>query len=367
MRVSLARILAAFSVLLAFSAPAQAEEEKVLNIYNWSDYVAEDTIEKFTAETGIKVNYDVYDSDEVLSAKLQAGRSGYDVVFPSNAFLAQQVKMGVYQKLDRSKLKNYGNLDPKVLKTLAEAADPDNAHAIPYMIAATGIGYNIDKVKAVFPDAPLDSWALLFKPEVVAKLKSCGVSLLDTPTEVFPAALSYLGKNGASQSSEDMKEAAKVVSAVRPSIRYFHSSKYINDLANGDVCVAHGHVGDLVQARDRANEADRGVRIGIIIPKEGAELNIDSAAIPADAPHPGNAHLFLDFLMRPDIIADITNTTGYANAIPAATAFTDPEIAEDVAIYPPEEVRAKEFLLPPATQAFERERTRTWTRVKTGK
>jgi putrescine transport system substrate-binding protein len=367
MRASFVKLLSAAAMTIAVSSAGLADEEKVLNVYNWSDYVAPDTIEKFTALTGIKVNYDVYDSNETLSAKLQAGKSGYDVVFPSaSPFLAQQIKAGIYQKLDRSKLHGLAGLDPVVLKTLT-SADPGNQFAVPYMIAATGIGYNIDKVKSLLPGRPLDSWALLFDPLVVANVKGCGVSFLDTPTEVFPAALTYLGKNGASQSTDDLKAAADAVTAVRPFIKYFHSSKYINDLANGDSCLAQGYVGDLVQARNRANEAGRGVHIGIIIPKEGAVVNIDTAAIPIDAPHPDNAHKFIDFLLRPEIIAAISNTTGYANAVLASKSLVKKDLLDDPAIYPPPDVIAKEFQVPPATQGFERERTRTWTKVKTGR
>lgn len=367
MRAFFVKLLCAAAAVVAIASQASAEEEKILNVYNWSDYIAPDTLEKFTAETGIKVNYDVYDSNETLSAKLQAGKSGYDVVFPSaSPFLAQQIKAGIYQKLDRTKIKTYAGIDPAVLKTL-NGSDPGNQYAVPYMIAATGIGYNVDKVKALLPDTPLDGWSLLFDPRIVSKLKGCGVSFLDTPTEVFAAALTYLGKNGASQAEDDLKAAAAAVTAVRPSVKYFHSSKYINDLANGDTCLAHGYVGDLVQARNRADEAGKGVHIGIIIPKEGAVVNIDTAAIPADAPHPGNAYRFIEFLMRPEIIAAISNTTGYANAVPAAKPLLKKELLSDPAIYPPADVLAKEFQVPPAQQTYERERTRIWTRVKTGK
>ena len=368
MRLFFPRMLAAVASVMVMTSALAAEEEKVLNVYNWSDYIAPDTLEKFTAETGIKVNYDVYDSNETLSAKLQAGRSGYDVVFPSaSPFLAQQIKAGIYQKLDRSKLKNYGNLDPAVMKTLGGVADPGNLYAVPYMISATGIGFNVEKVKKAAPGIALNSWSMLFDEAVVGKLKACGVSFLDTPTEVFPAALTYLGKAGSSQSPDDLKLAAEAVSKVRPSIKYFHSSKYINDLANGDTCVAHGYVGDLVQARNRAIEAGKGVQLVIIIPKEGAVVNIDNAAIPVDAPHPNNAHKFIDFLMRPEIIAAISNTTGYANGVTAAKALVKKDIQADPAIYPPTDVLAKEFQVPPAAQAYERDRTRTWTKVKTGK
>jgi putrescine transport system substrate-binding protein len=367
MRTTFAKLLTVMSAVIAFSAPALADDEKVLNVYNWSDYIAPDTLEKFTAETGIKVNYDVYDSNETLDAKLRAGKSGYDLVFPSaSPFLALQIKANIFQKLDRSKLKNYGNLDPAVMKTLSSVADPGNLYAVPYMISATGIGYNIDKVKKALPGNALDSWALLFDPAVVSKLKGCGVSLLDTPTEAIPAALTYLGKNGASQSPADLKAAAEVITKIRPNVTYFHSSKYINDLANGDTCLAHGYVGDLVQARNRAAEAGKGVAIGILIPKEGAVVNIDNAAIPADAPHVANAYRFIDFLLRPENIAAITNAVGYANAVPASRPLVKKEILDDPAIYPPAAVLAKEFQVPPAAPDYERDRTRAWTKIKTG-
>ncbi|RAU21184.1 spermidine/putrescine ABC transporter substrate-binding protein PotF [Paramagnetospirillum kuznetsovii] len=354
--------------LVLLSTSAWAEEEKVVNVYNWSDYVAPDTLEKFTKATGIKVNYDVYDGNEILSAKLQAGKSGYDVVFPSaSPFLASQIKAGIYQKLDRAKLKNYAGLDPQVMKTMASVADPGNLYAVPYQISATGIGYNMDKVAKAAPGMAMDSWSVLFDPAQVAKLKGCGVSVLDTPTEVFPAALLHLGKTGSSLETADLKAAAAAVTAIRPSLKYFHSSKYINDIANGDTCMAHGYVGDLVQARNRANEAGKGVKIGIFIPKEGAVVNIDAAAIPKDAPHPDNAHAFIDFLLKPDIMGDITNTTGYANAVAASKSVVKKEILADPVIYPPADVLAKEFQVPPADLAKERERTRIWTSVKTGK
>lgn len=354
--------------LVLLSTSAWAEEEKVLNVYNWSDYVAPDTLEKFTKATGIKVNYDVYDGNEILSAKLQAGKSGYDVVFPSaSPFLAQQIKAGIYQKLDRAKLKNYTNLDAQVMSTMGSVADPGNLYAIPYQISATGIAYNMDKAAKAAPGMEFDSWSVLFDPDKVAKLKSCGISVLDTPTEVLPAALLYLGRNGASLETSDLKAAAEVVTKIRPSLKYFHSSKYINDMANGDTCMAHGYVGDLVQARNRANEAGKGVKLGIFIPKEGAVVNIDAAAIPKDAPHPDNAHAFIDFLLKPEIMANITNTTGYANAVSASKAFVKKDILADPVIYPPAAVLAKEFQVPPAELPKERERTRIWTSVKTGK
>ncbi|ARJ65257.1 spermidine/putrescine ABC transporter substrate-binding protein PotF [Magnetospirillum sp. ME-1] len=365
MRVSLTAVAVS---LIAMVSAAQAAEDKVLNVYNWSDYIAPDTLEKFTAQTGIKVNYDVYDSNEVLQAKLQAGKSGYDVVFPSaSPFLANQIKAGIYRKLDRSKLTNYGNLDPQVMVTLNRSADPGNLYAIPYAISPTGFAYNVDKVAKAAPGMDLSGWSALLDPNQVSKLKGCGVSLLDAPTEVFPAALAYLGKNGASLDSTDLKAAAEVVTKVRPNIKYFHSSKFINDLANGDICMAHGYVGDLVQSRNRAAEAGKGVTIKIVIPREGAVINIDSMVIPADAPHPDNAHKFIDFLMKPDVAAGFTNLTGYANPILDSKSLIRKEIQADPVVFPPEAVAAKLFQVPPADMAKERERTRLWTTVKTGR
>lgn len=368
MRASL--ILASvLSAVLGATAAVAADkaEKKVLNVYNWSDYIAKDTLALFEKETGIKVKYDVYDSNETLEAKLMAGRSGYDVVFPSaSPYLIQLIQANVFRPLDKAKLTNLGNLDPAVMKTL-ESADPGNAYSVPYMIAATGIGYNVKHVTGHLGGAAPVSWSMLFDPDTAAKLKPCGVSLLDTPTEVFPAALAYAGKNPASFEKDDMKLAADMVRKVKPSIRYFHSSRYINDLANGDLCVAHGYVGDLVQARDRAKEAGKGVEVGIVIPKEGAVVNIDVMVIPKDAPHPDNAHLFIDFLMRPEIIAAVTNETGYANAVLPAAKFVDEAIRTDPVIYPPAEVLAREFTVPPAPKAYDRDRTREWTKVKSGK
>lgn len=366
MRLSVKKLLVAASALVAVaSSSARAEDEKVLNVYNWSDYIADDTLAKFTAETGIKVNYDVYDSNEVLEAKLTAGKSGYDVVFPSaSPFLAQQIKAKVYQPLDKSKLANYGNLDKNRMKTL-EASDPGNVYAVPYMIAATGIGYNVDKVKKLLPDAPVDSWGLIFNPEVVSKLKGCGVTVLDAPTEVFPAALAYLGKDPTSQSTEDLNAAAEAVTKIRPNLKYIHSSTYINDLANGDICVAHGYGGDLIQARERAKEGKKKNNIQVVIPKEGAQVVVDVMAVPADAPHPDNALKFINFMMRPEIIAEVTNKTGYANAIVGAEKYVKDDIKTDPAIYPPQDVQAKAFVVPPAAKDYERARTRAWTKVKT--
>jgi putrescine transport system substrate-binding protein len=349
---------------LSAALPARAQE-KVLNVFNWNDYIAKDTLEKFTAETGIKVNYDLYDGNEILEAKLLAGKSGYDVVFPSTTpFFAKQLKANIYLALDKTKIPNLAGMNPKVMAEVAKY-DAGNAHGVPYLMAATGIGYNIDKVKALMPDAPIGSLAMVFDPKVLQKLKSCGVTVLDSPEEVLSAALSWTGKTPTGMTEDDLKVASDVVMKARPSYKYIHSSAYINDLANGNTCVVLGYGGDLVQSRARAKEANRGVNIGIFIPKEGTAFNIDVAAIPADAAHVDEAHAFINFLMKPEIMADITNETGYANAVTKADQFLTPELRNDPVVYPPAEVQAKLYTNPPADQAFERARTRAWTRIKT--
>ena len=273
---------AAFVAMSAISANAA---DKVLHVYNWSDYIAEDTIKKFEAKTGIKVTYDVYDSNEVLEAKMLAGSSGYDVVVPTSDFLQRQIAAGVYAKLDKSKLPNLKNMDPDLMKAAANY-DKGNEHAVIYMWGTTGIGYNTKMVaKRLGDKAPTDSWALVFDPANAAKLKDCGISFLDAPTEMIPAAMKYLGLDPRSTNKEDLEKGAAVIEKVRPFIRYFHSSQYISDLANGDVCVSVGWSGDVFQARDRASEAKKGVEIGYSIPKQGALQWFDMMAIPADSKH----------------------------------------------------------------------------------
>jgi len=361
------RILAATAAVVVMASAAHAAEEKVLNVYNWSDYIAPDTLQRFEAKTGVKVNYDVYDSNEILEAKLMAGSSGYDVVFPSaSPFLARQIKAGIYRPLDFAKLPNRAHLDPAALATLAKS-DPGNKHAVPYMIAGTGIGVNTEKVKALAPDAPLDSWAILLDPQWTGRLKACGVTLLDDPTEVLSAAFATLGIDPATEDTADIDAAIDYLSKVRQDLKYIHSSSYINDLANGDICVAQGYGGDLVQARDRAREAGKGIDILVFFPKEGTQAVMDVMAIPADAPHPDNAHAFLDFMMRPDVVGPITDEVGYANAVVGAEAFVSAERLADPVIYPPKDVRERFFVVPPKSQAYERARTRAWTRFKTGR
>lgn len=358
----------AAAALVGMAATIAHAEEKVVNVYNWSDYIAKDTLEKFTKETGIKVNYDTYGENEALDAKLMAGKSGYDVVFPSaSPFFAQQVKAGVYQKLDYAKLPNAKGLSKDTMASLAKV-DPGNAFGVPYMIAATGIGFNVDMVKKALPDAPVDSWAMLFDPAVVAKLKSCGVSLLDTPTEAVPAMLAFQGKDPLEQTKGSLDAAMAALNPLRANYRFIHSEKYRDALASGDICVAHGYVGDLVQVRERAAKAKKPQNIAIAIPKEGAIVNIDVMAIPADAPHADAAHAFINFILRPDIVAEITNETGYANAVPEANKLVDESLSKDPVIYPPQAVQAKLFPAPPSAGLdYDRARARAWSKFRAGK
>ncbi len=363
---TIATLIAAGSMVL--SGASLAEEEKILNVYNWSDYIAEDTLEKFTAETGIKVTYDVFDDNGVLEAKLLSGKTGYDIVVPSSAFLARQIKAGVFQPLDRSKIPNYENLDASLMKKL-ENADPGNQYSIPYLWGTTGLGINVNAVKkALGDDAPLDSWDLLFDPKYVSKLKSCGVTMLDAPDEVIPATLNYLGEdpNSLDVSLMQGKVQDKLLE-IRPFIRYFHSSQYINGLANGDICLALGWSGDVIQAAERAAEAENGVEVVYVIPKEGAGMWFDMLAIPKDADHPENAHKFLNFLLRPEIMADITNYVWYPNAVPPSKEFIEGEILEDTTVYPSAKVEEKLYTFVVTPPKIDRAQTRIWTRVKSAK
>ena len=358
------KTLLALSVAGMMAGAVQADD-KVLHVYNWSDYIAPDTIANFEKESGIKVVYDVFDSNETLEAKLLAGKSGYDVVVPSNNFLAKQIKAGVYQELDQSKLPNWKNLNQDLLKAVS-VSDPGNKHAFPYMWGSIGIGYNPEKVKAALGVDTIDSWDVLLKPENIAKLKGCGVSFLDSPTEMLPVALHYLGLPTDSQKKEDIDKAEALIMKVRPSIAYFHSSKYISDLANGNICVAVGYSGDVLQAKARAQEAGDKVKIDYSIPKEGAASFYDMLAIPRDAANVENAYLFMNFLMRPDVIADITNNIGYSNANAAATPLVDEAIRNDPGSYPSEAVMATLYAVPDQPIAIQRIMTRGWTKVKLG-
>ena len=360
------KTLLALSLTAAVAGLAQAQE-KVLNVYNWSDYIAPETLENFQKETGIKVVYDVFDSNEVLEAKLLSGGSGYDVVVPSNPFLAKQIKAGVFQKLDKSKLSNWQNLDKNLLKSL-DSSDPGNQYAVPYMWGTIGIGYNVEKVKAVLGEnAPVDSWDLIFKPENIEKLKSCGVSFLDSPTEILPAALHYLGYSPLSEKPDELKKAEELFLKIRPNVAYFHSSKYISDLANGNICVAIGYSGDIYQAKARAEEAGDAIKVGYKIPKEGAGAFFDMLAVPADAKNVDNAHVFINYLMKPEVMAPIVNYVQFPSANAASTPLVDEAIRTDPGIYPSEAVMQKIYTFPDLDAKVQRAMTRSWTKIKSGR
>ncbi|MGH1483160.1 MAG: polyamine ABC transporter substrate-binding protein [Geminicoccales bacterium] len=358
-------LLAGIAAVAVVAHTARAEEEPVLNVYNWSDYIAEDTIEKFEAASGIQVNYDVFDSNEVLEAKMLAGGAGYDIVVPTSAFLARQIIAGVFQPLDKSKLANYGNLDPAISE-LVKQHDPDNEHAINYLWGTTGIGYNKPAIMERMADAPVDSWDLALDPDVVANFADCGVSMLDAPSEMVSAVLHYLGLDPNSEDKADLAKAEEHLLKIRPHIRYFHSSQYINDLANGDICLTIGWSGDILQARDRADEAGKGVEVVYTIPTEGAMMWFDMLAIPVDAPHPENAHQFIDFLMEPEIMADITSYVSFASGNAASMAYVDEGVLNDQAVHPSKDVIAKLYVPRINSAKYDRIRTRAWTKVKTG-
>ena len=355
----------AFVALFAATGGALAQE-KVVNVYNWNDYIAPDVIDIFTKETGIKVVYDIYDNNEIVETKMLAGKSGYDLVVPSGPFLQRLVQAGVFERLDKAKLPNLKNQWPEIAQKLT-VYDPGNLHAINYMWGTTGIGYNVDKVKAALGEVPLNTWDLVLKPEVVEKLKGCGVNVLDAPEDVFPGVMRYLGMDTANPKAETITKAADHLMKIRSSVRTFNSSSYINDLANGDICVTVGYSGDVLQARRRAEEAKNGVKVDYVIPREGALMWFDSFVMPKDAPNKDNAYAFLNFMMRPDIAAKNSNAVNYASGNLAAKAEIKPEILNNPNIYPDQTTFGRLFTnaaYPPAVQKVV---TRQWTRVKTGK
>ena len=347
-------------------AAAPAEEEKVLNVYNWSDYIAPDTVKKFEDETGIKVTYDVMDSNETLETKVLAGDTGYDIVVPSSSFLGRQIKAGAYRELDRSQLPNWKNLDPGLMSKLTDV-DPGNAHAIPYLWGTTGIGYNVAKIKEAFGTTDVvNSWDLVFKPENRAKLKDCGVTFLDAASEIIPVTLHAMGEDPNSFDPAVIDKAAAKLEEIRPYITNFHSSEYIEALASGNACLVVGWSGDIIQAKARAEEADNGIEIGYSIPKEGTAMWFDMMAIPKTAKHPNNAHKFLDFLMRPDVIAEISNYVSYPNANSASTALVDKAVTDDPMISPTREtIDTKLFGLAVLPPEVSKKYTDVWTELKT--
>ena len=350
--------------LVALAGSAQAQG--VVNVFNWSDYITDEVLQQFTEETGIRVVYDVYDSNDTLEARLLAGSSGFDVVVPTATFMQRQIAAGVYQPLNRDLLPNLSNMDERLMAAAA-SHDPDNEHGVIYMWGTTGIGYNIDMVaERLGEDFEVDTWAMVFDPEIAGQLADCGIAWLDSPTDMYPAALAWMGRDPQSTAAEDFEAATEMMMGVRDTVRYFHSSQYISDLANGEICVAVGWSGDVLQAAERADEAGRGVNVWYAIPEEGAMQWFDMLVIPADAPNPENAHAFINFIMQPEVSAAITNYVWYPNANAAALEFVDEEIREDPAIYPTDEVSETLFTGVTYDGRTDRLVTRLWTRVRTG-
>jgi putrescine transport system substrate-binding protein len=339
-------------------------EQPVLHVYNWADYIGKDTVAEFERTTGIRVEYDTYDSDETLEAKMMAGDSGYDVVSTSTDFFARQIKAGIYQPLDRAQLPNWKNLDGHAL-AIEAAADPGNRYAMPYLHAVNGFAYNIEQIRARMPDAPVDSLDLIFKPAIVARFADCGVSFLDSAEDVLQLALNYLHLDPNTQSAADYRQAEQLLLAVRPYIKAFDSSEYMNGLINGEFCISMSWSADYSTARARARAAGVDVHLGFTVPKEGANATDDALLIPADAPHPHNAHRFLNFILEPKVIAAITNEIHYGNDNRAADAYVDPQILHDPTIYPTPAVEARLYHAREVAPPLERIRTRAWTRVKT--
>ncbi|VUX45770.1 putrescine transporter subunit: periplasmic-binding component of ABC superfamily [Candidatus Defluviicoccus seviourii] len=359
------RLLLGLALVMVLASPLFAKEQ-VVRVYNWSDYIDETVLDDFTRETGIKVVYDVYDSNEILETKLLTGKSGYDVVFPSGNFLSRQIKAGVFQKLDRAQLPNWKNLDPQIMKRV-EGYDPGNLYGVVYMWGTTGIAYNDKLVKARMADAPVNSWSLVFDPAIIKTFADCGIFMLDAPDEMVPAVLNILGENPDSKDPKVLAKAEPVLMGVRPYVRKFHSSETINAIANGDICLAVMWSGDAGIAASRAEEAGKDFKVHFSIPKEGAQMWFDLMAIPKDAPNSQAAHAFINFLMRPEIIARASNVVTYANANAAAKPFMNKEIVDNPVVYPPPDVQAKLFVITPFDQASQRTLTRLWQKVKSGR
>ncbi len=342
------------------------DAEKVLNVYNWSDYIDPSVVPAFEREYGIKVNYDVFDSNEVVETKLLAGKSGYDVVVPSASFMQRQIVAGVFQKLDKAQLPNLKNLDPEISRRL-ETYDPGNQYGVNYLWGTSGIGYNEAKIAAAMPNAPVDSFRMLYDPAVVQHFQQCGVTVLDAPDEVVATVLIYLGRDPNSESLDDLKAVEQVLLGIRPYIRYINSSRYIEDLANGEICLALGWSGDVGQARTRALEAGKDLKIRYNIAREGAIMFFDMLAIPADAAHVKNAHLFINYLLRPDVAARDSNAVHFATSNAAAYPLIDPALLSDHNIYPTADQRSHLYPNPVRSLSYTRQLNRTWTRFKTGR
>ena len=352
--------LAPFALL---AMPLLAAAQPSVSIYNWTDYIAPDTLTAFQAATGIKPVYDVFDSNETLEGKLLAGKTGYDVVVPSNHFLTRQVDAGVFLELDRSKLPNWKHMDPALL-SLLERNDPGNRHSVPYLWGTNGNGYNVEKVRQVLGIDHIDSWSVLYEPENLKKLQQCGVAFMDSADELIPSILNYLGLDPNSTNPTDYAKAEKRLLELRPYVTYFHSSKYISDLANGNICVAFGFSGDVLQAANRAREANNGIQIAYSIPREGSNLWFDLIAIPADAKNPEQAHAFINYLLDPQVIAKVSDYVGYPNANADSKPFIEPETLNNPEVYPPQAVLDKLYISNAPSPKIMRLMTRSWSKVK---
>ncbi len=366
---ALPAVALSFLAALGLAAPIGAQT-RFVNVYNWSDYVEPTVIEAFTRETGIKVRYDTFDANETLETKLLAGKSGYDVVVPTAYFLQRQIKAGVFQKLDKSKLANIGNVWPEIAARLA-VYDPGNEYAIDYMWGTTGIGYNVKTARGILKtdnvQAAMSSWDIVFKPENLAKFKDCGVHMLDSADDILPAALHYLGLDPNTTAQADLDKAVDLLVKVRPSVRKFNSSEYLNALATGEICLVVGWSGDIKQAQKRAAEAKGGVEIGYAIPNGGAQMFFDTLAIPKDAGNVAEAHAFIDYMLRPDVAAKNSNFLGYANGNLASQQLIDKSVLDDRTVYPDAETMKSLYLITPRDQKTQRVLNRQWTRVKTGR
>jgi putrescine transport system substrate-binding protein len=361
--------LIAFAAVVALMAPqaASAQKERVVNFYNWSDYIEPSVLEGFTRETGIKVRYDTFDSNDTLETKLLAGKSGYDVVVPTANFLQRQIAAGVFQKLDKTKLTNLANVWPQIAKRLA-IYDPENQYAVNYMWGTVGVGYDMKKARDILgAQRAIDSWDIVFKPENLARFKDCGVHMLDSGEDILPAALYYLGLDPNSSDPRDLERAADLLARIRPSVRKFHSSEYLNALASGEICLVVGWSGDVKQSQKRAAEAKNGVEVGYAIPREGAQMFFDNLAIPKDARNVAEAHALIDYLLRADVAAKTSNYISYANGNLASQKLIDPKILDDRTVYPDEGLMGRLYTISAKDPKTQRLINRLWTRVKTGK
>jgi putrescine transport system substrate-binding protein len=345
-------------------AEAGGGDKGTLNLYIWSDYLGPDTIASFEKLTGIKVRVSYFDTDEALETRMLTGNSGFDVVFPTAIFFQRQIRSGAYLALDRSRLPNFKNLEPGLMSRVTQN-DPGNVHGVVYMWGTNGIGYNEKMVAEALPNTPLDSWRLVFDPSLASKLAKCGISMIDSPDSMMRHALEYLGRNPNAPSAQDLADVEALFAKIRPYVRNIDSAGYIEAMANGDICVAVGYSGDFVQARNRALEAKNGIKISYVVPKEGSELWFSMVAIPKDAPNPENAHLFINYLMDPQVIANISNFIGYANANAAATPLLKASMASDSVIYPPADQQQRLFVAEDSSPEQSRRMTRIWQKFKT--